>query len=110
MAEFWLPRLLQCRLGLHRRVAGARRGSSRAPGPRGEPRLRGERSLGQRARRIAGRAGLAVLALAAVGAAQAQVLSSRIWPAPDYTRLTIESKSELKYTLFGVKDPERLVL
>lgn len=38
------------------------------------------------------------------------MLSSRIWPARDYTRLTIESKSELKYTLFSVKDPERLVL
>ena len=42
--------------------------------------------------------------------AQAQVLSSRIWPARDYTRLTVESKGELKYTLFAVKDPERLVL
>ncbi|MGE5638997.1 MAG: N-acetylmuramoyl-L-alanine amidase [Clostridia bacterium] len=42
--------------------------------------------------------------------AHAQVLSSRIWPAPEYTRLTIESQTELKYSLFGVKDPERLVL
>jgi N-acetylmuramoyl-L-alanine amidase len=51
-----------------------------------------------------------LLACVFVGAAQAQVLSTRIWPARDYTRLTIESKAEIKYSLFGVKDPERLVL
>jgi N-acetylmuramoyl-L-alanine amidase len=48
--------------------------------------------------------------LAFVGAAQAQVLSSRIWPAQEYTRLTLETKAEVKYSLFSVKDPERLVL
>ena len=42
--------------------------------------------------------------------AEAQVLSSRIWPARDYTRLTLESRDEIKFTLFGVKDPARLVL
>jgi N-acetylmuramoyl-L-alanine amidase len=51
-----------------------------------------------------------VLALLALSEAQAQVLSSRIWPARDYTRLTLESKSALKHSLFSVKDPERLVL
>jgi N-acetylmuramoyl-L-alanine amidase len=38
------------------------------------------------------------------------VVAARIWPAPEYTRLTLETKEELKYTLFTVKDPERLVL
>ncbi|HUQ26159.1 MAG TPA: N-acetylmuramoyl-L-alanine amidase [Burkholderiales bacterium] len=51
-----------------------------------------------------------VLALACVGSAEAEVLAARIWPAPEYTRLTLETKEELKYTLFTVKDPERLVL
>jgi N-acetylmuramoyl-L-alanine amidase len=51
-----------------------------------------------------------VLACLFVGAAQAQVLSTRIWPARDYTRLTIESKEEIKYSIFSLKDPERLVL
>ncbi|HEV8110627.1 MAG TPA: N-acetylmuramoyl-L-alanine amidase [Burkholderiales bacterium] len=37
-------------------------------------------------------------------------MSSRIWPARDYTRLTFESKSAIKHSLFSVKDPERLVL
>ena len=36
--------------------------------------------------------------------------SSRIWPARDYTRLTLESAAPLKHSLFSVKDPERLVL
>ncbi|HET7670628.1 MAG TPA: N-acetylmuramoyl-L-alanine amidase [Burkholderiales bacterium] len=45
-----------------------------------------------------------------VTAAEAQVTSTRIWPSADYTRLTIESKSELKHQVFSVKDPERLVL
>ena len=45
-----------------------------------------------------------------VGAAQAQVLSTRIWPAKDYTRLTVESKQEIQYTVFMLKDPARLVL
>ena len=48
--------------------------------------------------------------LADVGAAQAQVLATRIWPARDYTRLTIESKEEIKYSIFSLKDPERLAL
>jgi N-acetylmuramoyl-L-alanine amidase len=59
----------------------------------------------------AGWRGLALfLALACVGGARADVLAARIWPAPEYTRLTLETKEELKYTLFTVKDPERLVL
>ncbi len=37
-------------------------------------------------------------------------MSGRIWPARDYTRLTIESKQALKFSVFGVKNPERLVL
>ncbi|MSQ89054.1 MAG: N-acetylmuramoyl-L-alanine amidase [Betaproteobacteria bacterium] len=42
--------------------------------------------------------------------AQAQIVSTRIWPAQDYTRVTLESKREIKFQLFSVKDPERLVL
>jgi N-acetylmuramoyl-L-alanine amidase len=51
-----------------------------------------------------------VLALLFLGSAHAQVVASRIWPSPDYTRLTLESKSEVKFTLFSLKNPERLVL
>jgi N-acetylmuramoyl-L-alanine amidase len=51
-----------------------------------------------------------VVFLLSAGKAHAQVLSSRIWPAPDYTRLTLESKAQIKHSVFGLKDPERLVL
>ena len=51
-----------------------------------------------------------VLLVSFIAPAEAQVLSSRIWPARDYTRLTLESRDEIKFTLFGIKDPERLVL
>jgi len=38
------------------------------------------------------------------------IVSSRVWPAQDYTRVTLESPHALKYQQFFVKDPERLVL
>jgi N-acetylmuramoyl-L-alanine amidase len=34
----------------------------------------------------------------------------RVWPAKDYTRITLENSEPLKYTHLMVKDPERLVL
>ncbi|HXZ97145.1 MAG TPA: N-acetylmuramoyl-L-alanine amidase [Burkholderiales bacterium] len=42
--------------------------------------------------------------------AATQVSSVRVWPAQDYTRLTIESNAPITYNLFTVKNPERLVL
>ena len=38
------------------------------------------------------------------------VSSVRIWPAPDYTRVTLESKQPLKHNGFVLKNPDRLVL
>ena len=67
-----------------------------------------ERAHGGR-RRLA-RAGAGALLLLAVGAAQAEVIATRIWPARDYTRVTFESRAELNYSLFALKGPERLVL
>lgn len=40
----------------------------------------------------------------------AQILAVRVWPADDYTRVTLENDSDLKATHFVVKDPERLVV
>jgi N-acetylmuramoyl-L-alanine amidase len=34
----------------------------------------------------------------------------RVWPAQDYTRVTVESGQPLKHNLLRVRDPERLVL
>jgi N-acetylmuramoyl-L-alanine amidase len=38
------------------------------------------------------------------------VVAARLWPSPEYTRLTLETRHEIKYSLFSVADPERLVL
>ena len=40
----------------------------------------------------------------------AQILAVRVWPAADYTRVTLENDSDLKTTHFLVKDPDRLVV
>ena len=40
----------------------------------------------------------------------AQILAVRVWPADDYTRVTLENDAELKTTHFMVKDPERMVV
>ncbi|MDD2686486.1 MAG: N-acetylmuramoyl-L-alanine amidase [Gallionella sp.] len=38
------------------------------------------------------------------------VSAARVWPAQDYTRLTIESPQALRHNMFSVKNPERLVI
>ena len=48
--------------------------------------------------------------LAPLPAQAAQILAVRVWPAEDYTRVTLENDSDLKATHFVVKDPERLVV
>jgi N-acetylmuramoyl-L-alanine amidase len=51
---------------------------------------------------------LSVLAPAAANAMQ--ILAVRVWPAADYTRVTLENDEELKATYFLVKDPNRMVV
>jgi len=43
-------------------------------------------------------------------AAAPSVLAVRIWPAEDYTRVTLESDIPVKFKHFTVKNPERLVI
>jgi N-acetylmuramoyl-L-alanine amidase len=38
------------------------------------------------------------------------IRSVRVWPAQDYTRVTIESRAALRYTVTAVNNPERIVL
>ena len=52
---------------------------------------------------------LSQLALAAEPPAE-RVRAVRVWPAPEYTRVTLESAQPLQHHLTTVKDPERLVL
>lgn len=42
--------------------------------------------------------------------AEVAITSARIWPAQDYTRLTLESRQPIRYNLFSLKNPERLVV
>ena len=63
-------------------------------------------------RRTALKAGgtLLLSVLAPLPARAAQILAVRVWPAADYTRVTLENDSELKTTHFVVPDPQRLVV
>ena len=107
MAELGLPGALQPGLALRRGVARESGGPARAPRPARLPRIcwrSKARALGRALRCWP------LLAVLFAGAVEAQVISTRIWPAKDYTRLTLESKEAIDYTIFSLKDPERLVL
>ena len=70
-------------------------------------------SLNQRLAAAARRQFLAVLFVLAVPvAAQAAttLTAARVWPAQEYTRITLESAAPVQHTLLSVKNPERLVL
>ncbi|MBI4938630.1 MAG: N-acetylmuramoyl-L-alanine amidase [Nitrosomonadales bacterium] len=38
------------------------------------------------------------------------ISSARVWPAQEYTRLTLESGQPIRHNLFTLQDPERLVI
>ncbi|MFA6922176.1 MAG: N-acetylmuramoyl-L-alanine amidase [Gallionella sp.] len=42
--------------------------------------------------------------------AAVEITATRIWPAQDYTRLTLESKKPIRHNLFSVENPDRLVI
>jgi N-acetylmuramoyl-L-alanine amidase len=39
-----------------------------------------------------------------------EISAIRIWPAQDYTRITIESKLSIRYKQFTIRNPDRLVI
>ena len=111
MAEFRLPGALQPELGLHRGMAGEGGGPACPAGCAYPARFRrggAARLAGSLLRHWTGLALL--LALSFVARAEAEIVASRIWPAKDYTRLTLESKAPIEYSIFSIKDPERLVI
>jgi len=64
-------------------------------------------------RRLAGFAGASLLLLVtplARAAAGPSVLAVRVWPSEDYTRVTLESDTAVRFSHFTVKNPERLVV
>jgi len=67
---------------------------------------------GRVTRRTVLKAGATLLlsVLAPLPAAAAQILAVRVWPAADYTRVTLENDSDLKTTHFVVSNPQRLVV
>lgn len=52
----------------------------------------------------------ALLATTCAFAQNVQITAARVWPARDYTRITLESGAPIAHNVFSVKDPERLVL
>ncbi len=73
------------------------------------------KSVTAKTRRTALKAGgtllLSVFApFVATEAQAAQILGVRVWPAEDYTRVTLENDSDLKATHFLVTEPHRLVV
>jgi N-acetylmuramoyl-L-alanine amidase len=63
-------------------------------------------------RRTALKAGATLLlSLCTTGPARAAgIVAVRVWPAADYTRVTLENDTKLKVSHFVVKDPHRLVV
>lgn len=53
---------------------------------------------------------LGVCSAVSVTAAATEIQSARVWPAAEYTRVTLESATPISYKFFAVKNPERLVL
>ncbi len=52
-----------------------------------------------------------LLSLLGQGTARAaQIIAVRVWPAQDYTRVTLENDTKLKAKHFTIKDPHRLVV
>lgn len=42
--------------------------------------------------------------------AETTIRSARVWPAQDYTRLTLESKHPIRHNMFSIANPDRLVV
>jgi N-acetylmuramoyl-L-alanine amidase len=53
---------------------------------------------------------LLISLLTPLTARAAQILAVRVWPADDYTRVTLENDTNLKTRHFIIKNPERLVV
>ena len=61
--------------------------------------------------RFAGGASLLLLVTPVARAGKnPSVLAVRVWPAADYTRVTLETDASVKFSQFTVKNPERLVV
>jgi N-acetylmuramoyl-L-alanine amidase len=125
MGRLRLSGILQPGLGVRGRVARTGRGAARAARPRAATGFFRDRAPRPHDGAVSGRPRLARRCLEALVAgliallllhfvppvfAQEPIVAARLWPAPDYTRLTLESRHPIKFKLFRVGDPDRLVL
>src|SRR3954466_15297706 len=100
MAELRPARGLQTGRLLRRGMAGESRPAAPCARLESGARLRRRRAPREAGVAFAGGVCLALLlALFLAGAAEAQVTSTRMWPARDYTRLTIEARADVKYEI-----------
>ncbi len=67
-------------------------------------------SMSRRTLLKAGGALMTLLVTPTSHAADTRVLAVRVWPAQDYTRITLEGGDTLRYNAQIVKNPERLVV
>jgi len=73
----------------------------------------GDRLSGASPRRSLSFSGLAILFLLfplLSLAGDSAIRSARLWPAQDYTRITLESDAPIRYNVMTLHDPERLVI
>jgi N-acetylmuramoyl-L-alanine amidase len=77
-----------------------------------DPHAPGSHAPASKTRRTVLKAGgtLLLSVLSPLPASAAQIMAVRVWPADDYTRVTLENDGELKTTHFMVPDPPRLVV
>ncbi len=70
------------------------------------------KSVKAKVRRTVLRAGgtLLISLFSPLSALAAQILAVRVWPAEEYTRVTLENDTDLKTSHFIIKNPERLVV
>ena len=72
---------------------------------------RGGLKSAQKRRTLLKAGGTLLLSVLVPHTAQAsKILAVRVWPADDYTRVTLENDTELTTNYFTVKNPERLVV
>lgn len=53
---------------------------------------------------------LACVVAPAMAQSEIPIAAARVWPAPDYTRITLEAPQPIRHLLMTLKNPERLVV
>jgi len=84
--------------------------AGREPGARSELNAEGTRSLDRRGLLKFAGATLALMVSPVGFAAPASLLAVRVWPSQEYTRITLEGSTTLRFSHMLVQDPDRLVV